>query len=111
MLVVVAVWWIRNGGLEGKLTEKDAPRPKTSETSGGGSSHSKPTRSAAFIVDVNTAAVPELIELPGVGQAIAERIVEYRKQNGPFETVDELQNVTGIGPKTLEAIRPHAKVK
>jgi comEA protein len=96
VLVVVAVWWVRNGGLEGKLAEK--------ENSGG-------NRTAAFVVDVNTAGIPELVELPGVGRAIAERIVDYRKKNGPFESVDELNEVTGIGPKTLEALRPHVKVK
>ena len=71
----------------------------------------RPTRKADFVVDVNHAEVAELVELPGVGQAIAERIVEYRKQNGPFKSVDDLREVTGIGPKTLEALRPHVRVK
>lgn len=102
VLVMIGVWWIRNGGLRGKLAEYDESRPASS---------SKPSRTAAFIVNINTADVAELVELPGVGQAIAERIVEYRKQNGPFESVDELDRIPGIGPKTLEELRPHVKLK
>ena len=103
VLILVAVWWVRNGGLEGKLAEHDRPAPHGSKAGA--------ARKADFVVDVNHAEVAELVELPGVGQAIAERIVEYRKQNGPFQSVDDLREVTGIGPKTLDALRPHVRVK
>ncbi|MBA4018344.1 MAG: hypothetical protein C0483_14355 [Pirellula sp.] len=107
VLILVAVWWVRNGGLDGTLEEHDRPAPHESKTT----SKTVPERKADFVVDVNHAEVAELVELPGVGQAIAERIVEYRKQNGPFQSVDDLREVTGIGPKTLEALRPHVRVK
>lgn len=103
VLILTAVWWVRNGGLEGNLVEHDRPAPHGSREA--------PARKADFVVDVNHAEVAELVELPGVGQAIAERIVEYRKQNGPFQSVDDLREVTGIGPKTLDALRPHVRVK
>ncbi|PWH05536.1 competence protein ComEA [Brachybacterium endophyticum] len=66
--------------------------------------------SAGAAVDINTADATGLQELPGVGPAIAERIVEHREQNGPFASVDDLTEVSGIGPATLEKIRPRATV-
>jgi competence protein ComEA len=60
-------------------------------------------RSYAAPVDVNTADADMLAEsLNGIGPKIAAAIVEYRKQNGPFQSIDELLNVKGIGSKMLE---------
>jgi competence protein ComEA len=56
-------------------------------------------------VNVNTASAAELETLPGIGPVIAERIIKYRQQNGPFRTVDALLLVSGIGPATLEKFR------
>lgn len=56
-------------------------------------------------VDVNRATVDQLDELPGIGPATAAAIVDHREQNGPFATVDDLEAVRGIGPAKLEAIR------
>lgn len=55
-------------------------------------------------IDINTAGVAELDGLPGVGQAIAQRIVDYRTANGPFKAADELQKVKGIGPALFAKI-------
>ena len=52
----------------------------------------------------------ELEELPGVGPAIAQRILEHREKNGAFTSVDGLLEVSGIGPATLEKIRAEATV-
>jgi competence protein ComEA len=65
---------------------------------------------APLLVNVNTADVEELDELPQVGPSTAEEIVAYREANGPFRSVDELEAVPGIGPKTLQEIRPFATV-
>jgi comEA protein len=62
-------------------------------------------------LDLNTASVAELELLPGIGPAMAKRIVEYRAQIGRFARVDELDKVRGIGPKTLERLRPHVRVQ
>jgi competence protein ComEA len=60
-----------------------------------------------FQVDVNSAGRPELTLLPAVGDSIARRIVEKRETSGPFTEPNDLRKVKGIGPKTLERIRPH----
>jgi competence protein ComEA len=61
-------------------------------------------------VDINAADVEELASLPGVGPALAARIVEFRDKNGPFESVDDLLKVRGIGEKSLEKFRSLVKV-
>ena len=61
-------------------------------------------------VNINTASVDELAELPGIGPSLAARIVEYRETHGPFRTLEELLNVKGIGPVKLEQIRPYLTV-
>ena len=52
-------------------------------------------------ININTATAPELEALPGVGPAMAARIVEYRTKNGGFKKVEDLMNVKGIGEKTF----------
>ena len=61
-------------------------------------------------VNINTASADRLILLPGIGPAYAERIISYRKENGPFTSVDELENVKGIGKKKLARLRPFVRV-
>ncbi|MCU0600081.1 MAG: helix-hairpin-helix domain-containing protein [Desulfobacterales bacterium] len=52
-------------------------------------------------ININTASAEQLMDLKGVGEVLAQRIVDHRTQNGPFATVGDLSNVTGIGPKIL----------
>jgi len=61
-------------------------------------------------VDINSADVEELDELPEVGPATAEAIIGYRRANGSFTAVDELEGVPGIGPTTIQKIEPFATV-
>jgi competence protein ComEA len=61
-------------------------------------------------VDLNTADASALETLPGIGPSIAQRILDHRELNGPFAGVDDLLEVSGIGPATLEKIRPLATV-
>lgn len=61
-------------------------------------------------VDINTADAGSLETLPGIGPSLAAAIVEHRRRHGPFATVDNLIDVSGIGPVKLEQIRPRATV-
>ena len=62
-------------------------------------------------VDINAASVEQLAEkLPGIGPAKALRIVQWREQNGLFRDIEQLQEVKGIGPKTLEKLRAFIRV-
>ena len=61
-------------------------------------------------VDINTASADELMALPGVGPAIAQRIIEYREQSGPFSRPVELMNVKGIGEKTFDRLKDRITV-
>ena len=57
-------------------------------------------------LNINTATAGQLETLDGIGQVLAQRIVDYRNANGPFASVDDLLEVNGIGPGILETIRP-----
>lgn len=61
-------------------------------------------------ININTATAEELTELPRIGDVTAARIVEWREENGPFATTEELMNVQGIGERVYERIRPHVTV-
>jgi competence protein ComEA len=61
-------------------------------------------------LNVNSASESELIALPGVGPGLARRIVEYRAANGPFQSVDDLQNVSGIGPSKFQRMAPYIRL-
>nr|WP_320133681.1 helix-hairpin-helix domain-containing protein [uncultured Holophaga sp.] len=61
-------------------------------------------------VNLNTATVTELMQLPKIGAKTAERIVAYRKQHGAFKRPEELMNVKGIGEKSFAKLRPHLSV-
>ena len=68
----------------------------------------KPEASAT--VDINSATVEELASVPGIGQVIAQRIVEFREKNGPYKSLDDLLKVQGIGEKSLAKIRERLAV-
>ncbi len=84
-------WWVSQGGLQGRLIEVERAEPRV----------------VRFQVDLNQADWPELVQLPGIGPALARRIVESRQEAGPFVDHKDLQRVRGIGPKTLDRVRPY----
>jgi competence protein ComEA len=57
-------------------------------------------------IDLNRAGRAELMQLPGVGPALADAILAHRSQHGPFRSADDLAGVSGVGPRTLEHLRP-----
>ncbi len=75
-------------------------------TTAAASAPSAPTQSEETlgILDLNTATAQQLQTLPGIGAVLAQRIIDYRSAHGPFQTVGDLVNVSGIGEKKLEAI-------
>jgi competence protein ComEA len=85
--------WLYHGGHRGRMIEVDRVEPGT----------------IAFTVDLNEADWPELTVLPGVGETLAKRIVEYRQEHGPFHDFDDLRRVRGIGPRTLERLTPYLR--
>jgi competence protein ComEA len=62
------------------------------------------------LININTASATEFETLSGIGEVLAGAIVDYRTENGPFASVDDLENVSGIGPATLEEIRDQVTV-
>ena len=65
----------------------------------------------SLLLNINTATAEELETLPKIGPQMAQRIIDYRKAHGGFASVDALQNVKGIGEKTLEKLRPFIDVE
>lgn len=61
-------------------------------------------------ININTATVSELDLLPGVGEVIAERIVSFREENGPFRSVDDLIHVEGVSDRTIDGFRDQVTV-
>ena len=92
-LLAMAVRFVASGGLRGGLVDHDRP----------------PEVPLAFTVDVNSAGEAELAQLPGVGPALARRIVDRRDTEGPFRADTDLLDVPGVGPVTFERLRPHLR--
>lgn len=92
-LAAGAIWFVAAGGLTGKLVHHDAA----------------PTTDNRFTININATSEPELAQLPGLGATMARRIIDHRREHGPFATLDGLLDVPGIGPATLAAMRPYLR--
>jgi len=90
-ITAMVVYFIQQGGLRQRVIEIE--RVNSSNVS--------------FQLDINAAPWPELTLLPGVGETLARRIVAERHLNGRFAETEHLMRVEGIGPKTIEQIRPY----
>jgi competence protein ComEA len=98
----------------------DFPQPRAPEQAAPVGVHAPEPRSEASparspspragALNLNTADAETLQVLPGIGPALAERIVAYRWEHGPFQTVEDLLRVPGIGPKRWERIRHAIRV-
>jgi competence protein ComEA len=92
-VMLLLLHWCWQGGHLGKLIEVERMVPGT----------------VPYVVDVNQAEWIEFTVLPGVGETLAKRIVEYRVQQGPYRDLDDLARVKGIGPRTVERLRPYLR--
>jgi competence protein ComEA len=89
-LILAGMHWARLSGWGLKPIEIDRPAEQQFE----------------YRLDANTATWVEWMQLPGIGETLARRIIDDRDTNGPFRTVEDISRVKGIGPKTLEKLRP-----
>ena len=61
-------------------------------------------------IDLNTADSAALESVPGIGKSLSQRIVAFREKNGPFQSVDDLLKVQGVGEKSIQKLRPYLTV-
>ena len=95
----------------GEVLPAPATQPGGATTPGAGIAPDKPgDGGASGTININTASATDLEKLPGIGPALAQRIVEYRDSHGPFASVDALTDVPGIGKAKLEGLREQATV-
>lgn len=90
-LVSMSAYWVLHGGFAGQRINIDRAAPL------------EPT----FTVNINAAEWPELTLLPDIGEKRAKLIVDYREKHGPYASENDLLQVHGIGPKTLNGIAPY----
>src|SRR4051812_8284240 len=89
-LIGMAAWWTWQGQLRGRLIDIERAEPIAVD----------------FKIDVNHADWPELSLMPNIGEQLAKRIVADRSERGAYHDLTELRRVRGIGPKTLESMKP-----
>jgi len=94
----------RSSLVDGPASDSSSNRTSIHEASASLASSSQ--KQSFHLIDINSASKDALITLPGIGEAMAERIILYREENGPFRTLDELGRIKGIGKKKLERIMP-----
>lgn len=86
---------------------KAAAKPTTAKNT---TAKRTPTTAFSGVININTATAEELTQLKGIGEVIAQRIVDYRNENGAFSSIEDIMNVSGIGEKKFEAIRDNISV-
>ena len=93
-------------GMRIYVPRRGAPTPSAVAVISTASPNSTPSE----LLDINSATAEELEALPHIGPTLAERIIEYRQEHGPFHNVDELLNVKGIGSSLLAKLKPYLTV-
>jgi competence protein ComEA len=91
-------------------TQVVVPKQGSAGEAGVGTGSTGSGTTSSGLVNINSASATEFETLSGIGEVLAAAIVDYRTENGPFASVDDLENVSGIGPATLEEIRDQVTV-
>jgi comEA protein len=98
IIVVALIIWLAVGA-----NTAEPPQPPGASSTQENSS--TPGETTATPINLNTADVATLEQLPGIGEVRAQAIVNYRNANGPFNTIEDILNVKGIGPETFAQIK------
>ena len=105
LFVLVGILFLGIGLFLGRLLLRQRTGALTIEVGRSSITELTPSPAAKECLNLNTASANELAELPGIGPVLAERIVEYRRINGPFRYPYEITDVNGIDEKTYTALR------
>jgi comEA protein len=110
ILAGTGFWGVRHFAPEVFLGEPDLIAVPNTERSQDRTTKSV-VSSKPVLLNINIASAKELQTLPNIGEQMAKRIINYRTQHGNFVSVDALQKVKGIGPKTIEKLKPFIDAK
>jgi comEA protein len=110
ILAGTGFWGVRHFAPEVFLGEPDLIAVPNTERSQDRTTKSVVSSKPALL-NINIASAKELQTLPNIGEQMAKRIINYRTQHGNFVSVDALQKVKGIGPKTIEKLKPFIDAK
>ena len=94
----------------GEVVSAADPAPPGGSGQAGGNESVGAPRGGDGKININTAKQSELTDLPGIGNVLAGRIVDYREKNGGFSKIEDIRNVSGIGDKRFEAIKDNITV-
>ena len=104
---IVGFYYGRSSGASPVLVER---YPQAASTATPTASTAAPETEPPYPVNINSATLQQLQTLPGIGPVLAQRIIDYRNEFGPFETVSQLTMVDGIGVSTLEELSDYITV-
>ena len=109
--LVCATWYLARTSAPEPYRVSSVRRPTAEEAAVPEQSEQEPSRPDSLlpgeVIDINTADAYDLRRLPGIGEKRAEDIIAFREEHGPFQNVDELTQVSGIGPVILENLRAY----
>ena len=109
---VIAIDYSESDSIFSRLSHRSIPTQKTDKEINHQTKIINPKKTLNAekgSIDINVANEIDLIKLPRIGPAMAKRIIEYRTINGPFNSVNDLRKVRGIGKKTIKLIRPYLR--